>query len=74
MDTRDIVGLVLVGIACLFVLGAAAAAIAISFYEDYLTKKGQRERYLANLAAGSHTEGEGDSAGPRLGSYDQRSG
>lgn len=56
MDTRDIVGLVLVGLACLFVLGTAAVAIAISYYEDYLTRKGQRDRYLANLAAGSYTE------------------
>lgn len=54
MNTRDIVGLILVGIACLFVLGTAAVAIALSYYEDHLTKKGQRARYLAN---NSHTKG-----------------
>lgn len=53
MHTRDIVGMILVGLACLFVLGAAATAVALSYYEDYLTKKGQRERYLAAKAKNS---------------------
>jgi len=53
MHTRDIVGMILVGLACLFVLGAATVAVALSYYEDHLTKKGQRERYLAARAKNS---------------------